>query len=277
MVGPSPDAATPSSAASSPDHGCALHGVMTNYLEHDQNVASLRASPLWRTIEAVRVGAPLPRLPAEASSWVDGGTGLESLTIAAWLRCPPLVRALLEAGTPPDGAQPQGHTPAMWAASLAEWGVVEVLLDAGADPLRMDPRQPGTSVLSNAASLGSVPLVRRVLDEADVPRSDPAIVEALDMAVAAERPETARLFLDAGVRPSPFALLTAANTVSRPDLFDTLAAAAERADYAGVAATEDIAHLGMICHELSAPDSADRYRPGDIERIADLLGEELPC
>lgn len=261
---------------------CSFTEVMSSYLENSPDgFAELAASPLAPSIEAARVGAPMPRLSEAAATWTsDKGPG-ESLVVAIWLNCPTMVRQILDFGVPADGlfgSELSGWSPAMHAASLREWTIVELLLDEGADPLREDFERNSLLTMSvvEVEVLESV-LERLDLAEISVPMGPLAV--ALDRAaISPQSSASLDLLLATGVRPMVSTLWLASELVRDQETFDVLASFAVTSDYSGVSADPvEAIFLREICQSMVDPERDRKYRQADLDTLSQILGEELPC
>jgi regulation of enolase protein 1 (concanavalin A-like superfamily) len=99
----------------------------------------------------------------------DGETALH---VAAIKGTESVVRALLDAGSEVDARTPKGSTiymtPTMWATYHGHAVMVEMLLDAGADPLAAD--ENGKTLLTMSEEAGQPAIESMLRARADVPR-----------------------------------------------------------------------------------------------------------
>ncbi len=267
-----------------------LEGILTG--PGSDLISLLEGSPLAPHIEAARQGARLPAVSQVGAEWVVEDYNLQALLIAVWLNCPDMVRQILDWGVPADGLIRQAsRTPAMEAAVQQEWDVVEMLLVAGADPLRSDPSDPFSSVLEHAGGvdLATLEMVLGYTDLADE-RAAGVLDGAIGVAAMTEDPAEVEESLaimgrlsQAGGRPTVDALLASTSELVPVQIFDGLLDLAEDAEYRDVVTAGALAE-GMfdVCYTLDPVNKAMWNDPQRLERLVTFLSslfleQGLPC
>ncbi len=289
-------ASVPTTVVDDPDAGwqtrdrCQMTPILRSMDEAPPSVAGdlLAASPLAPYLEAARAGQRIPRVTLTAAQWYEVGPPgrevyLDSLQVAMWLNCPVMVRQILDLGVSPDGQLPdEADAPVMRAASLGEWDIVFLLLDAGADPYVVDSYEPWRNLLSESSDDPAV--LNRVWSSMDPAR--PEVQAILDdglgaaLASAGEYPSadhtiSVEHLVDWGARPTISGLIALATVSSDPSLFATVLDVAgqqpdllELGDGAGTLCyLTDPSHGGL---ESFQSDYTDDYDPDRIQAIVDL-------
>ncbi|PIE32501.1 MAG: hypothetical protein CSA55_03240 [Ilumatobacter coccineus] len=272
--------ATTTMTVDDPDQGwqetaqCQMTPILRGIYDAPSTVLTdeLASSPLAPYLDAAVAGDPIPAIDEAAARWSTIGPPgqevyAEALEVAIWLNCPSMVSQILNYGVPADGLVPErGQTPALIAASLDEWDIVLLLLDAGADPLAIPAYEPWWNLVSEAV-YQHPEMVTRVLDYADPTRPEMTTVLndalAITVAYANENPDRdqatmVEFFLERGAQPSLDVLVQASRSSCDPDLFATLVEVAGQQD--------DLVEMDNgsdnLCYLIDTVD-------GDIARMAD--------
>jgi len=129
--------------------GCALEAIVPM----DEDEGDFRANPLWY---AVARGENLPLVRFLLKRGADASY---SLWAAVWRDDAVLLRALLKAGPRLD-LQAHGETPIFYAARLQRLKTLNLLIDAGADPTRADPKGRDAVAIARARRIPAALIAR---------------------------------------------------------------------------------------------------------------------
>ncbi|MEZ5279024.1 MAG: hypothetical protein R2770_01010 [Acidimicrobiales bacterium] len=169
-----------------------------------------------------------------------------------------------DVSTPVDG-----DSPLLAAAAAGAWEIVDLLLEAGADPMALSSP---TSLLDFAVTADSESALGAVLEALEPGDLDGGIgTRAMAGLLGADgldgRESRVDALIDAGVKPDVWNLLTAAEVVATDALFERVYAAVE----AGLANGDSSFDWGVVCSfDLNADDISLAYRVDDLERIVSL-------